>query len=162
RHFRMEPRMSISTWRYRPRMLRRMTEGPLVVLQKSGMAGLAALFLALMTTPASAQETLPKLGAHTRTHTPPRVVLTKRHLRLFSTVNGEQQCLTAEWDKARASSQEFSYHGVTLKPKKTTRGPPAVSSSWREVKVLDAAQGDRLIRAVIDHLAPAQPGHGVY
>jgi len=112
----------------------------------------------------AAQESPPSPGVHAWTNSPPRAFLKERHLRLYSApgADGKRDVFTAEWNKARAAAQEFSYHGVPL-IREPSAGPlPKALSSWRELTVLDLAQGEQLLRGLANHLAPTQPGHGVY
>ena len=105
---------------------------------------------------------LPAPGVHAWTNSIPRAFLKDRHLRLYSGAEGERVLFKTEWKKTRVPSQEFSYAGAMLKRDTSSPELPAASSSWREIKVLDVAQGDRLIRAVAAHLVLAERGHGVY
>jgi phosphatidylserine/phosphatidylglycerophosphate/cardiolipin synthase-like enzyme len=136
-----------------------MSERRILVLARCGLA--AGVFVAGMAAPA-AREGSPGPGVHAWTNSLPRAFLKERRLRIYSGADERKELFTAEWSKARASAQEFSYHGVTLKRSTKLQALPAASSSWREIKVLDLAQGDRLLRALATNLAPAQPGHGLY
>src|ERR1051326_7624428 len=113
-------------------------------------------------TAAAAQERAPSPAVNVENGSVPRAFLKERHLRLYPGGEGEREYFTAEWHEARARGQEFSYQAVTLKRRTSSRTLPAVSSSWREIKVLDLAQGKRLQRALADKLAPAQQGHAAY
>jgi phosphatidylserine/phosphatidylglycerophosphate/cardiolipin synthase-like enzyme len=110
----------------------------------------------------AAQAGSPAPGVHTWTNSIPRAFLKNRHLRLYSGTGGERVLFKAEWRKSRATAQEFSYSGTMLQIDTSPPPLPAASSSWREIKVLDLAQGDRLRHALADHLAPDEQGHGVY
>jgi len=111
---------------------------------------------------AAAQESSLSPGVYASTNLLPRAFLKDRHLRLYSGGTNEREYFMAEWHKARAPRQEFSYQAVTLKRRTSSRLLPSASSSWREIRVLGLAQGDRLLRALVTDLAPAQQGHAVY
>jgi hypothetical protein len=104
----------------------------------------------------------PAPGVSAWTNSVPRAFLKDRHLRLYSGAEGERVLFKTGWKKTRVAAQEFSYAGAMLKRQTSAPELPAASSTWREIKVLDVAQGDRLLRAVAAHLVPAERGHGVY
>jgi hypothetical protein len=60
------------------------------------------------------------------------------------------------------AAQDFSYSGATFTRDSSPPALPAASSSWREIKVLDLAHGNSLLRAFPANLTPVQTGHGVY
>jgi hypothetical protein len=101
-------------------------------------------------------------GLHSWTNSPPRAFLKDRHLRLYSGVEGERVLFETEWKKSRVAALDFSYTGATLQRDTSPPALPDASSSWREIKVVDVAEGDRLLRAFATRLVPAEPGHGVY
>ncbi len=111
---------------------------------------------------AAAEATSPALGVQSWTNSIPRAFLKDRHLRLYSGGDGEGVLFSTEWRKARVAAQGFSYTGAMLKRDPSPPALPAASSSWREITVVDVAQGDRLLRTVATHLVPAEQGHGVY
>ena len=104
----------------------------------------------------------PAPGVQAWTNSIPRAFLKDRHLRLYSGAEGERVLFKTEWKKTRVAAQEFSYAGAMLKRDTSPPALPAASSAWREIKVLDVAQGDRLIRAVAAHLVPAERGMEFY
>jgi len=129
------------------------------VIAKYGIAlGVVAMGVAAVASPARP----PAPGVHAWTNSVPRAFLKDRHLRLYSGADGERVLFKAGWQKSRAAAQDYSYSGKTLEIDTAPPALPEASSSWREIKVLDLAQGDRLRRALAAHLAPAEPGHGVY
>jgi len=124
--------------------------------------GIAAGAMAAADAAAAAQERSPGPGVHAWTNSLPRAFLKHRSLRLYSGADDGREYFAAEWSKARVPTQEFSYHGVTLKRGTSSRPWPKDPSSWREIKVLDPAEGNRLVRALATRLVPTQQGHGVY
>jgi cardiolipin synthase A/B len=111
---------------------------------------------------AAAQDRSPPPGVDAWTNSIPRAFLKERHLRIYAGPDGERVLFKAQWRKSRVAAQEFSYSGATLQIDTSPPALPAASSSWREIKVLPLAQGDRLLRALATHLAPVEQGHGVY
>ncbi len=96
------------------------------------------------------------------TNSIPRVFIKSRHLRFYSGAESNRAMFRAEWKKPRVAAQEFSYQGATLKRDKRANAIPSPKSDWREVVVIEAAQGNHLLRGFATNTAPAEPGHGIY
>lgn len=100
-------------------------------------------------------------GVDQRTNSIPRAFLKDRQLRLYFTSDGKGLLFNAKWKKVRVPREDFSYQVATLERKTSPGALPGNSSFWREIRVIEAAEADRLLRDLAMHLAPAEKGHGV-
>ncbi|MCL4788687.1 MAG: phosphatidylserine/phosphatidylglycerophosphate/cardiolipin synthase family protein [Verrucomicrobia bacterium] len=101
-------------------------------------------------------------GVDDSTNAAPQAFLKGRQLRLYFTSEGERVMFSTKWKKLRLPTEDFSYTVATLKRENAPGALPSPSSSWREIKVIEAAEGDRFLRKLAMHLAPAEKGHGVH
>jgi phosphatidylserine/phosphatidylglycerophosphate/cardiolipin synthase-like enzyme len=101
-------------------------------------------------------------SAEDGTNSVPRAFRKGRQLRVYFSSQGERALYSTRWDKARVPPEDFSFTVASLELKTQPGELPATSSSWHEIKVIEAADGDRLLRNLAMHLAPTEKDHGVY
>ena len=91
-----------------------------------------------------------------------RAFVKDRQIRFYLASGIRCWILKAEWERARAPAQEFSYAAATLKAGKPPKQMPEPPAKWHEVKVIAKAESEQFLHAAAEHLIPAKPGHGVH
>jgi hypothetical protein len=83
-------------------------------------------------------------------------------IRLYFTEQEPCVMLKAEWDMPRMEAVEFSSASAILEADKSPPPMPSPAAGWHEIRVLDRALSERVLRSVVERLVPPQPGQGIF
>jgi cardiolipin synthase A/B len=92
----------------------------------------------------------------------PRVFVRGQNVRFHYLSEETSLVFHGEWDASRVPARDFKVKVASFKPLRSPPPIPAANTGWREATVVGAQHWRALAHAVIEELAPAAPGQGVY
>ena len=109
------------------------------------------------------QQALDEWRSLTATNTPPpRVFVKGDQIRFyFDTATGFEE-FSARWGRHRVPSEGYRVNSAVLRWNQKLKRMPVGVRGWREATVIAGAEWNRLSTNLVEMLAPASAGHGVY